>query len=553
MNKPIRTMTALAVDTGKVLALLAKIYPTLSAAIREALQNAIDARATRIEIELSLAPPKKGVDTRYIAVYDNGIGMSAPEFAERMVKICASGKSGDASQMGRFGIGLLAFYGKAKTYVLTSAAKAAKGTTAWLGYTSHQLSSVQVDDQGCRIPSEPVHFEQIPWWNTRVLVRQFDQRPQVNFTGLVGAIESNFGVALTAQGTTVTVKYTDGSGTKTSVIGPRAYKGERWKRFHRSTPSCGLVQFDLYDEPTGDGRVSVMTGANLFSVNLRTLRETLIQHGVAPKRLDQLVSGRFAGEIRLPQAAWNPSRTGLDNTDMELEFALCFIEFLEAAWVQEKLTQNERKDQDLLETKCLKGVIDFLDELFNRDPEALYDALVTIETASVSKGHVPVGNGPKVKGRSSPDRQPNPRPNGPSRPSPKPPEKEREGKGHFVAVLPGGEPRTQIKGQLGLSVSIEPIPASLAPVEIRPNAGLVVVNARHPFYQSIRTDEMLLSQYLRGVVELALMIMRASPVTPSDQSDELIALMTEQYMAFLTYRIKSTPTTSAGCKTKSRS
>ena len=58
-----------------------KMYATFPIALAELIANAYDAEATRVDIEISTADPKK------IVVRDNGIGMSPEEVNDKFLMI----------------------------------------------------------------------------------------------------------------------------------------------------------------------------------------------------------------------------------------------------------------------------------------------------------------------------------------------------------------------------------------------------------------------------------------------------------------------------------
>lgn len=78
-------------------------YDSLWKAIREAVLNAVDASATRIDLDFSQA-----IRSGEILIADNGSGMSAEEFREQFMGLGGSSKFGERSRYGRIGIGSLA-------------------------------------------------------------------------------------------------------------------------------------------------------------------------------------------------------------------------------------------------------------------------------------------------------------------------------------------------------------------------------------------------------------------------------------------------------------
>lgn len=90
-----------------------KMYATFPIALAELIANAYDAEATRVDIEISTADPKK------IVVRDNGIGMSPEEVNDKFLMIGRNRREEDPTRknslgrtiMGRKGLGKLALFG----------------------------------------------------------------------------------------------------------------------------------------------------------------------------------------------------------------------------------------------------------------------------------------------------------------------------------------------------------------------------------------------------------------------------------------------------------
>jgi Histidine kinase-, DNA gyrase B-, and HSP90-like ATPase len=78
-------------------------YDSFPKAMREAVLNAFDAEATRVDIDFS------HVETsRQVVVSDDGVGMSMKDFCEQFMSLGGSNKFGNSSRFGRIGIGSLA-------------------------------------------------------------------------------------------------------------------------------------------------------------------------------------------------------------------------------------------------------------------------------------------------------------------------------------------------------------------------------------------------------------------------------------------------------------
>jgi Histidine kinase-, DNA gyrase B-, and HSP90-like ATPase len=78
-------------------------YDSFAKAMREAVLNALDAEASRVDIDFSHVETK-----RQVIVSDDGIGMSLKDFCEQFMSLGGSSKFGDGTRFGRIGIGSLA-------------------------------------------------------------------------------------------------------------------------------------------------------------------------------------------------------------------------------------------------------------------------------------------------------------------------------------------------------------------------------------------------------------------------------------------------------------
>jgi hypothetical protein len=88
---------------GLVRELSAQTYDAFWKALREAILNAIDAEASRVDVYL---PDHAG--TNEVIVEDDGTGMDLRALSEHFLSVGGSARVGDASKFGRIGIGSLA-------------------------------------------------------------------------------------------------------------------------------------------------------------------------------------------------------------------------------------------------------------------------------------------------------------------------------------------------------------------------------------------------------------------------------------------------------------
>jgi histidine kinase/DNA gyrase B/HSP90-like ATPase len=116
---------AFTLDQERILHLLTgdRFYSNPSAALREAILNAIDAVHRRQKSEPGLAPQisvKFDRDSRKLAVADNGIGMSREDISALFTKVGASAATAEAKKdsVGEFGIGVISYFMAANAFDL---------------------------------------------------------------------------------------------------------------------------------------------------------------------------------------------------------------------------------------------------------------------------------------------------------------------------------------------------------------------------------------------------------------------------------------------------
>ena len=123
-------------DQEKILGLLTgdRFYSNPSAALREAVLNAIDAVQRRREISPDIAPEIRVTFSRddlKLTVADNGIGMSQAEVTDLFAKVGASAATNEAKKksVGEFGIGVISYFMAGNVFTLQTY----DGTTVSIG------------------------------------------------------------------------------------------------------------------------------------------------------------------------------------------------------------------------------------------------------------------------------------------------------------------------------------------------------------------------------------------------------------------------------------
>ena len=92
---------------GKALDTLVTQFAQPLACLRELVQNSIDARTNRIEIELRQSPADK---CYILSVSDTGEGMTRDIVESQLTRLFASSKENDLTKVGKFGIGFVSVF-----------------------------------------------------------------------------------------------------------------------------------------------------------------------------------------------------------------------------------------------------------------------------------------------------------------------------------------------------------------------------------------------------------------------------------------------------------
>ena len=116
---------SVSLDQEKILNLLTgdRFYSNPSAALREAILNAIDAVQRRRQISPDIVPDIKASfnkEDKTLEVADNGIGMSKAEVRSLFIRVGASAATTEAKKdsVGEFGIGVMSYFMAGNSFVL---------------------------------------------------------------------------------------------------------------------------------------------------------------------------------------------------------------------------------------------------------------------------------------------------------------------------------------------------------------------------------------------------------------------------------------------------
>ncbi|MBP9757564.1 MAG: ATP-binding protein [Candidatus Pacebacteria bacterium] len=333
---------------------------TLKDAILEAVQNSLDKKANIINIVLNQK-------TSYVAIRDNGDGVSVEEFHQKLSRIGLSLKLNDKDSLGQFGMGFLGPLGKCGHYTFTSCPKGGSQYLQWTFVTKDienchdkpPIPQVAVPDLVYRPQNAGKLKVGTPtWWRSQLLVHDYKQDRLLARIGsaqsLVDEIKRLYREKMLRNEAVITVKFTNKDGTEDKVEGAMAerHSGKPLAKHVVSSfrHMVGHVVFELYlahkrkDGYGGAVEVGVLNSISCFG--LETFAKSV--PGEIPKEvIDALSSGIFEGYIRGEKLELDPKRKAfLSNSALE-GFCKAIVEWFETIGKKHvtEVTEGDREER----------------------------------------------------------------------------------------------------------------------------------------------------------------------------------------------------------------
>jgi hypothetical protein len=352
---------------GSILLLVARRYSTLQDVIKELIQNALDANAKKVWVDIDLAAHK-------VVVRDNGEGASQEDIDAAMDAIGESQKRVQG-KLGRFGIGAISPVGQCERYFFTSCPK---GTGQIFRTWSLIEADIRETKKGLRFPvrerldlSGPrkAHIA----WRTEALmegVTTDSQLSRIDLGLLKQQILANFGRVLRRQKAVIEVKLTDSTGKKFEPMTIRYTKstGTRlpYQRVQQGTVMAGFELIKVDRTPEGyRGEVRFGESGNDFRITLAQFVRNSGTH-LSEEARAALSSGLFDGDIVGDAIKLTESRKGFSKNDQLRDFS-----FAINRWAEEVAKQymEELKDEklDLKRQRNGEATMARLRQLFSSD------------------------------------------------------------------------------------------------------------------------------------------------------------------------------------------
>lgn len=489
-----------------MLGIISRIYPRPILALLEAIQNAVDSKAKEIRVVVNLKE-------RTYTVEDNGMGMSREQFEIKIKKIGRSEKSQAPDEnYGRYGLGLISFYGKFVEYTLTSTSKDMKSKVGWEGYTTHDIAQMTEKDGKLVVPwrPRPDLVKNIPSWNTQVTVSNPAMRNArliVSLGDLAEEVASRYGERIQANGAKVTIVLIPQTGRPQTRIIDSAptFKGKALKLIRETLPDCGLISGQLFFREDKGGSVYLKPGGGLNRLPFNTaLKAQFTEMGFRKEALADISSGWFDGEISCAGLEMDPDRQHLTENDALLEFAVWLD-----AYHKDCLDQFTRELQEDAESRLDKSLLSQIaQELKGITHEFFTDMISSITMG----GAVPQRNRPipekaeTVDGNVTPTER-----RMVSRPEirdqrPVPPKKEAgEGGGFSIDVVDdASQAREFSRNHPSIRLCLDVLRGSGAHFKWEPEYSLLILNKRHPDYTARKGEPDRKREYLQTIISIAL-------------------------------------------------
>ncbi|MGD9725470.1 MAG: ATP-binding protein [Nitrospira sp.] len=261
-------------------------------AILEAIQNGLDARAAKINVNINQR-------NRSVHIQDDGDGASKVHMDNCLQNIAKSQK--DRGKLGQFGIGVVASFGKCKRFTFMSRGRDSKTMHRWV----FDCGILRKATTRTSIPCAQVNGH-VQWWNSELCIEDYTSnqlRAAIDFDAFCTAIYDRYGAAMLRHRTTISVRLTTPDGERhESVLPPMDFTGTPLPVQTYNSSSCGkttvrmfVVKKDAKNTRRKKGQGVRVMDATGFTL---PLTEKVFPGGLFKKKdADLFQTGHFEGEI----------------------------------------------------------------------------------------------------------------------------------------------------------------------------------------------------------------------------------------------------------------
>ena len=369
------------IHLGNILHHTAHHYSEPPVVIREAVQNSIDKKASRILIVIDALH-------RTIKVYDNGIGASYEEIKEKFGKVAVSLKI-DSEDIGEKGIGNLAGLSIAETYHIVTKVK--DSSEQIRRYSLHRKRLIGQEKVTMDVEIWPgkgvgggINF---PATTLVQLVEVNEQalRRLNNIEVIERVLLDAFGKKIRDSKIEIKVVYSASAGKGwEKIVKPGEFRGTKLEPETYQT-KFGPVVFEMYyslrplDKPN-----LVVEHKGKCSIALANLSHPVIGQ-LNPKAMEAFKKGYFEGIIKLDFGTLSPDRGAFEWDDELVAFSDVVEEFaLEI--LQPLVNRNEEEHRDEKYRKISDEILKRIGSYYKDHPEMRPDFIRDIDIIEEGAG-----------------------------------------------------------------------------------------------------------------------------------------------------------------------
>jgi hypothetical protein len=534
---------ALRAHQGNGFVIIANTYPTLELVLCENVQNALDAGATRIRVEINY---REGSAT----TRDNGGGATKRRMSDALGQIGRTQKKEDA--LGRFGIGIIAALGKCERFTFTSCCPTEGfwGYLRWVFITEAiQTKSDDIDldveyERSVWNMNSPVnkgHNQTPVWWTSQMKLERL--RPEteigrVTMDSLKKALLARFGIKMRRQRAKVEIEILPKSDEKQfQEVTAKDYAGDPLPVVVIENPEAGKVRFRLFIAPrTANGKrmgiVCVGESDNDYRFPVRTFRSS-VTNAMRPEILEALREGTLEGEITGEKVTLKRDRDAFEQNDALLGFCIVLEEWYDKYGLHALEDARERRKDERFQhlgLQALEKLATVLDCVPN-----LREAMGMFKLGTTGLGHTEVRQTAGIqdtkslspRGKHSGEKSEETGENKKKESERSVPEKENKGHNPLTATGPIGRHRTLVrKGSFGLQLSFDGMEESLDLWQLEPEEGILRFNPRHDLWEACdRSDRYLVE--LQIFVAIQALSLQLQPEPMRETQRQVLDILTE--------------------------
>lgn len=531
------------VHKGRLILMAADRYDDLTKTIEEAVQNALDKKASNIQIAIDYRK-------RNVTIRDNGEGVSVSEFSNVILKSIGESQKKSGTSLGQFGIGLVSPLGKCEYFTFTSCPAPLNS-----GYAEWKLDSESIAQQakdvtiplvrrhdlafvppGQLAPANHSSQKKVQcWWRTQVEMVNLKAdkiMTTVDPEILKYNIRNKFQTVMLRNKTTVSIKLFDENGVEKRLsFEGDSFSGTALPEVVYNLDSVGKVVIKMFltSKKNREARakkqnVHITFGKIdndyriVFANFLKSVNHKANNgHGLSPEKatIEALHSGLFEGEILGENVSIPAERTFFEANDalMGLYIAMdqWYAEHGHEYYHKAKFEQKDERYQQLgaQSLTLLSGLLQ------RPECEHLMKAVNSIaKLGTIGTGHAAPSNRtvgpaktttalairPDTAGRKGGSNKEN----GNSKV-----EEPKERKSHipFTVQGPKGQHRKTVKSNsIGLELAYDPHTDSKELWELDRTTGVLTFNTTHPYWVAVDKNDTMVRQLQEFTVLQALSI-----------------------------------------------